>query len=273
MEDLNLHFTGDIHAVGRGQQPARRAARRLHPARQSAQDRRSARGLEARPRHERPRPARDHARPGRAGQRLPARVGLRHHRRLGGDGHPGRVARPAGPAQAPRRHHRRPLLRRRQARDRRGPGGGRRHDRAPEGRAEAQPDPDPRGPALPDARGPVRQHRARQLLAGGRPDRPEARRLRDHRVGLRLGHGHGEVLRHRLPQGRDHVPARWCWWPPCARSSTTAASRTTRASGPDGGSQGGRGGRGQPAPPPRHRQDVRPALRGRGQPPAGRHRR
>ena len=36
---------------------------------------------------------------------------------------------------------------------------------------------------------------------------------------------------------------------------------------------GGRGGRGQPAPPPRHRQDLRPALRGGGQPPAGRHRR
>ena len=102
MEDLNLHFTGDIHAVGRRQQPARRAARRLDPARQPAQDRRAARRLAARARHERPRPARGRARPRRAGQRLPARVGLRHHRRLRGDGHPGGGARPARPAPAAR---------------------------------------------------------------------------------------------------------------------------------------------------------------------------
>ena len=42
----------------RGEQPARRAARRLDPARQPAQDRRAAGRLEARARHERPRPAR-----------------------------------------------------------------------------------------------------------------------------------------------------------------------------------------------------------------------
>ena len=43
--------------------------------------------------------------------------------------------------------------------------------------------------------------------------------------------------------------------------------------GHERGAQGGRGGRGEPAPPPRHRQDLRAALRGGGQPPAGRHRR
>ena len=92
-----------------------------------------------------------------------------------------------------------------------------RDDGAAEGRAEAEPDPDARGPAVPDARGPVREHRARELVAGGRPDRPEARRLRDHRVGLRVGHGDGEVLRHRVPEGRDQAAARSCSWRPCAR--------------------------------------------------------
>ena len=55
---------------------------------------------------------------------------------------------------------------------------------------------------MPDALRPVRQHRPRQLVAGGRPARDAARRLRRHRVGLRLRHGDGEVLRHRLPRRR-----------------------------------------------------------------------
>ena len=35
----------------------------------------------------------------------------------------------------------------------------------------------------------------------------EARRLRRHRVGLRLGHGHGEVPRHRLPGRASIAPS------------------------------------------------------------------
>ena len=50
MEDLNLHFTGDIHAIGAANNLLGGAARRLDPARQPAQDRRAARGLEARAR-------------------------------------------------------------------------------------------------------------------------------------------------------------------------------------------------------------------------------
>ena len=216
----------------RGQQPARRPDGRLDPARQPAQDRRAARRLEARARHERPRAAGHHDRPGRPRQRLPARVGLRHHRGLRGDGDPGRVARPARPAPPARRHHRRPLLRRRQARDGRGPRRGRRDDRAAEGRAQAEPDPDARGPALPDARGAVREHRARQLVARGGPDRAEARRLRDHRVRLRLGHGDGEVLRHRLPQGRDHAFGGRAGGHRASVEAPRRASRTTRAWSP-----------------------------------------
>ena len=108
----------------------------------------------------------------------PREIGLRHHRGLRGDGDPRGVARPAGPARAAGRDHRRPLLRRRQAGHRRGPRRRRRDDRAAEGRAQAEPDPDARGPALPDARRPVREHRPRQLVARRRPDRAEARRLR-----------------------------------------------------------------------------------------------
>ena len=54
MEDLNLHFTGDIHAIGAAEQPAGRDARRLDPPRQPAQDRRAAGRVAPGRRHERP---------------------------------------------------------------------------------------------------------------------------------------------------------------------------------------------------------------------------
>ena len=130
---------------------------------------------------------------------------------------------------AARPHHRRALVRRRRAGHRRGPRRGRRDGGAAQGRAQAEPDPDARGPAVPDALRPVREHRARQQLAGGRPDRPQDGRLRRDRVGLRVRHGDGEVLRHRLPLRRACSRTPSCSSPPCARSSTTAASRTTRA--------------------------------------------
>ncbi len=148
-----------------GEQPARGAPRCLDSPRQPAQDRRAAGRLEARFGHERPRAAEHHGRPGRTGERLPARVRLRHHGRLRGDGDPRRVARPARPARAPRRDHGGALVRRRQAGHGRGPRRRGRNDRAAEGRAEAEPDPDARGPAVPDARGTVREHRARELVA------------------------------------------------------------------------------------------------------------
>ena len=69
------------------------------------------------------------------------------------------------------RHHRRLLVRRRQADHRRGPGRGRGDDRAAQGRDQAQPGPDPGGPAGAHALRAVRQHRPRQQLADRRPDR------------------------------------------------------------------------------------------------------
>jgi len=61
------------------------------------------------------------------------------------------------------------------------------HDRG-EGRQPAVAHAE-RGPAVPDPRGPVREHRPRQQLADLDDDRAQARRLRPDRVGLRLGHG------------------------------------------------------------------------------------
>ena len=103
--------------------------------------------------------------------------------------------------------------------------------------------------------------------------RHEARRLRRHRVGLRLGHGDGEVLRHRLPlrraaaerrrarhhRARDQAPRRHRGRP--ARRPRRRRSRAIED------------GHGQRPPPPR-RSSSSSALpaRGRGQPPPGRHR-
>ena len=202
MEDLNLHFTGDIHAIG--------AANNLLAAM-----------LDASILHGNPHKI-DAL---RVGWRRALDMNDRALRQialgLGGraNGYPREtgfditaasevmailaVARDLHDLRARLgRDHRGALLRRRQAGHRRGPRRGRRDDRAAQGRAQAEPDPDARGPAVPDALRPVREHRPRQLLAGRRPDRAEARRLRGHRVGLRLGHGHGEVLRHRLPHRR-----------------------------------------------------------------------
>ncbi len=72
MEDINLHFTGDFHAIG--------AANNLlaamldnHPAGQPARTSTPAHHLEALHGHERPPAAEHRGRPGRQGQRHPAR--------------------------------------------------------------------------------------------------------------------------------------------------------------------------------------------------------
>ena len=217
MEDLNLHFTGDIHAIGAANNllAALLDASILHgnPHKIDALRVGWKRALDMNDR------ALRHVALGLGGRAngYPRESGLRHHGRLRGDGDPGRGARPARPARAPRRDHGGVLVRRRQAGHGRGPRRGGGHDGAAEGRDQAEPDPDARGPALPDARGTVREHRARQLVLGGRPDRPEARRVRDHRVGIRFRHGDGEVLRHRVSEGRDRAVARSCSSRRCAR--------------------------------------------------------
>ena len=208
MEDLNLHFTGDIHAIG--------AANNLLAAM-----------IDASILHGNPHKI-DAL---RIGWRRAVDMNDRALRQivvgLGGraNGYPRETGfditaasevmaimavatRPARPAPPDRRDHRGVLLRRRQADHRRGSRRRRRDDRAAQGRAQAQPRADARGPAGDDALRPVREHRPRQQLADRRPDRDEARRLRRHRVGLRLRHGDGEVLRHRLPVRRADAVGR-----------------------------------------------------------------
>ena len=58
MEDINLHFTGDFHAITSAQQSARGADRQPHLLGQRARHRRAPRHLAPRARHERPRAAR-----------------------------------------------------------------------------------------------------------------------------------------------------------------------------------------------------------------------
>ena len=85
--------------------------------------------------------------------------------------------RPPRSPPAPRRDHRRLHLRGR-AGDRRPAPGRRRDDGDPQGDAQAEPDPDARGPGLLHALRPVREHRARQQLARRGQGRAQARRHR-----------------------------------------------------------------------------------------------
>ena len=201
MEDLNLHFTGDFHAIAAANNMLAAFVDRHIFYGNELQDRPAPRHLAPGGRHERPPPAQHHHRPRRPHARHPARDRLRHRGRLRGDGDHGHGHLAAGPAQADRRDHGR-LRRRRRAGHGRADGLRRRHDGAAEGRAEAQPDPDAGGPALLHAHRAVRQHRPRQQLDRGRPGRPQAGRLPDHRGRLRQRPGHGEVHGHRLPRGR-----------------------------------------------------------------------
>ena len=107
MEDLNLHFTGDLHAITAANNllAAFIDAHVMHGneldidvhtigwRRALDMNDRGLRNIVTRPR--------------RRDERLPARDGLRHHRRLRGDGDPRARLRPARPAHAPRRDHRR----------------------------------------------------------------------------------------------------------------------------------------------------------------------
>ena len=86
MEDINLHFTGDFHAIGAAQQSACGADRQPHLLGQCARHRQPPRRLAPRDGHERPRLALDRVLARRRRQRLPARGRLRHHGRLRGDG-------------------------------------------------------------------------------------------------------------------------------------------------------------------------------------------
>ena len=86
MEDMNLHFTGDIHAIGAANNLLAAMLEAQHPARQQARHRPAVDQLAALPRHQRPRAPRRRDRPRRPRERLRPADRLRHHRRLRGDG-------------------------------------------------------------------------------------------------------------------------------------------------------------------------------------------
>ena len=272
MEDLNLHFTGDIHAIGAANNllAAMLDASILHGnphQHRSAADRLAAVGG-----YERSGVAADHGRARRSGERLSARERVRYHGGERGDGDHGRLARSAGPAREARPDHGRPRFRRRRAGDRRGPGGGGGDGGVAQGRAQAESDSDAGGSAVSDALRAVREHRARQQLAGGRSDRPEDGGLCGDRVGVRVRYGDGEVLRHRLPL-RQPEAERGRAGDDGARDQAPRRRGGRPARGPRARAERARDRHGQRAPPPRHHQRVRDAGRGRRQPPAGRHRR
>ena len=96
---------------------------------------------------------------------------------------------------------------------------------AAEGRAVAQPGADAGRHARLHPWRPVRQHRARLQLGAGHDDGAQARRLRGDRSRLRRRSRRREVHRHQVPQDRPRRPTASCWWRPSARSRCMAASR------------------------------------------------
>jgi formate--tetrahydrofolate ligase len=85
MEDINLHFTGDFHAISTAHNLLS-ALIDNHLLGQRPRLRHASRGVAPRHGHERPRTALDRELAGRHRERLPARGRVRHHRRVGSDG-------------------------------------------------------------------------------------------------------------------------------------------------------------------------------------------
>ena len=81
-------------------------------------------------------------------------------------------------------------------------------DRPSEGRADAEPGADAREQSGVHPRRAVRQHRPWLQLGHGDQARAQALRLRGHRGGLRRRPRRREVLRHQVPQGRPHARRR-----------------------------------------------------------------
>jgi hypothetical protein len=176
MEDMNLHFTGDFHAITSGAQPAVGDDRQPHLLGQRARHRQR-RVVWRRVMDMNDRALRDIvvlAR--RRRQRLPAPDRLRHHRGLRGHGDPVPRHRPQGPEKRSATSSSPTAATRRRSMPR--PQGRRRDDRAAEGRDAAEPRADAGEQPGLRARRPVRQHRAWLQLGHRHHDRAEAGRLR-----------------------------------------------------------------------------------------------
>ena len=93
-DEINVHFTGDAHAVGTGAQPACSIHRQRGAAAPSGRARPQRRHLAPSKRRRRPRPAPGGHRLGRFRQRSIAGDGIRHRHRLGNHGDFGVSIRP-----------------------------------------------------------------------------------------------------------------------------------------------------------------------------------
>ncbi len=162
------------------------------------------------------------------------------------------------------RQHRRRLHARPEARARARPGRARRDDRAAEGRAAAQSRADAREQSGVHPRRPVRQHRARLQLGDRDQDGAEALRLRRHRSRIRRRPRRGEVRRHQVPEVRTAAEPRRA-----GRDDPRAqVSRRRRVEGAHEGEPARAGeGRHEPRAARQQRaQPLRPALRRLDQP-------
>ena len=191
-------------------QPARGGARRVDLPRQRAEHRPAVDHLAAHHGHERPRAAQHRGGPGRQGARGSPAGRLRDRRGLRDHGGVRARERPEGSPRAAR-PHRGGLHLRRRPRDGRRPQGRRRDDGDHEGRHQAEPGPDPGGPARARPRRAVRQHRARQQLDHRRSRGAEARRLRRHRGGVRLRPRASRSSATSCAAPAGSLPAPPCW--------------------------------------------------------------
>ena len=150
------------------------------------------------------------------------------------------------------------------------PQGARRHDRAAQGGARAQPGADAGRHARLHPWRPVRQHRAWLQLGARHHHRAQARRLRGDRSRLRRRSRRREIHRHQVPQDRPGARLRGA-----GRHHPRAQdARRRQEGGPqEGGPEGARSRHGQPAAPRRERAEVRHRAGGLDQPLLGRHRR
>ena len=269
MEDINLHFTGDFHAITSANNLlAALLDNHIYWGNALAIDQRRVTWRRVLDMNDRA--LREIVNSlGGVGQRLPARRRLRHHGRIGSDGHLLPRVRSRRSAAAIRQHHRR-LHPRQEARARRRSQGAGRHDRPPQGRALPQPGPDARRHAGLHSWRAVRQHRARLQFGAGHDDGVEAGGLCGDRSGLRRRSRRREVPRHQVPQGRPRARLRRA-----RRHHPRAENARRREEGrsQEGRSESARDRHEQPALPRRERAQVRTRTGHLDQPLQRRHRR
>ncbi len=224
MDRINLHFTGDFHAITTAHNLLSAVLDNHLYFGNPARHRPEARALEAGPRHERPLAPHHHRRTRRPAPGCAARDGLRHHRGLRDHGHPLPLGERGGSEKEDRSHPGRLHVRQ-------GPGRGVEAEshgsdaRAPRRRLEAEPGADSRGRAGAHPRRTLRQHRSRLQQ---RPRDPLPRFIS--RTGRSPRRASAAISARRSSSTssaapRDSTPRRWCWWRRCARSRCTAGGR------------------------------------------------